>query len=134
MFDNLRHSRAWQILLIATIMLLVPLMADISERVSTLHRMHQENGRLTHELEAALAENDLLLARLEDVNGQAYLEQWARTEARMTLPGDVAFIPLLPEVAKPTFPSFENRLIRPQPSTSIAEQWRRFFLKDASQE
>jgi hypothetical protein len=105
-------------------------MADISGRMSTLHRMHQEKARLTHELEMAYAEHDVLLARLELVSDDAYVERWARVDARMTMPGDIAFIPLAPEDIRPTFPSLETRFTRPRPESSIAEQWRRFFLAD----
>jgi cell division protein FtsB len=134
MIDKLRQSRGWQFLLVSSLILLIPLMADISGRMSTLHRMHQEKARLTHELEMASAEHDILLARLESVSDDAYVERWARVDARMTVPGDVAFIPLAPEDIRPTFTSFEKRLPRPQPETSIAEQWRRFFLEDESEQ
>jgi hypothetical protein len=80
----------------------------------------------------ASAEHDVLLARLESVSDDAYVERWARVDARMTMPGDIAFIPLAPEDIRPTFPSFETRPTRPRPESSIAEQWRRFFLADES--
>lgn len=132
MIDKLHQSRGWQLLLIVALVLLIPLMADISGRMSTLHSMHQEKAQITHELEEATAEHEILLARLEYVNSDAYLERWARAEARMTLPGEVAFIPIFSEDVRPTFPALARRLSRPRPSTSIAEQWRRFFLEDAA--
>jgi cell division protein FtsB len=130
MIKKLQESKSWQLLLISALILLMPLLVDVNGRISVIRRMRQEETRLEQELTQAQAERDALQEQLEFVASDAYLEQWARVEARMTLPGQVVIIPLQTEPGEPTqtgsfFPAAP-------PATSIPEQWRSLFFGNDS--
>jgi cell division protein FtsB len=132
MIEGLRESRGWQLLLIAALILIVPLMVDINGRIGVIRRMRQEETRLEGELAEVQAEHAALQAELEFVASDAYLEQWARIDARMTQPGEVAIIPLIAEPSAQMAPAPESSPSRTAPPLSIPEQWHRLFFDDAA--
>jgi cell division protein FtsB len=130
--EKLRDSRGWQLLIITSLILVVPLMADINGRIGVLRRMHQQQTQLNQELTQAQADREALKARLQFVIGAEYLEQWARIEARMTQPGEVAVIPLY---AESTQSETSASTADPSPvdtSPSASEQWHRLFFDAAT--
>ncbi len=131
MIQKLRESRSWQLLLIAALILLMPLIVDINGRISVIRRMHQEKSRLQQELIKVQTEQETLQAQLEFVASDAYLEQWARVDARMTKPGEIAIIPLTAGPPEQAAPALENPLFPAASDPSIPEQWRRLFFGDA---
>jgi cell division protein FtsB len=129
MIQKLRESRGWQLLIIAGLILLMPLIVDINGRISVIRRMHQEQARLQQELADIQAEQEALQTQLDFVASDAYLEQWARVDARMTRPGEVAIIPAPAHASEQTTPDLENDLFpATDPPPSIPEQWRRLFF------
>lgn len=130
--EKLHESRGWQLLLIAVLILILPLMVDINRRMSIIRRMRQEEARLEKELAEVQAEHEALQRQLEFVVTDAYLEQWARVDARMTQPGEVPIIPLIIEPSEGTAPGLEGSSPRTGTSTSIPEQWHRLFFGDAA--
>ena len=129
MMDKLRESRSWQLLFMTTLILLVALMADVSGRLSVLYRVNQKEAHLTLQRDEALVEQDMLAAQLEYVNGDAYLEKWARGEARLSRPGDVAVIPLLEGKTRKRFTALDDVPSLGGTPSSVSEQWRRFFFE-----
>jgi cell division protein FtsB len=130
--EKLRDSRGWQLLIITSLILVVPLMADINGRIGILRRMHQQEARLNQELTQAQAEREALKARLQFVSGDEYLEQWARVEARMTQPGEVAIIPLYPESTQSETSASTTDSSPTDTSPSTSEQWHRLFFDAAT--
>jgi cell division protein FtsB len=130
--EKLSESRGWQLLLIAVLILILPLMVDINRRMGILRRMHQEEARLEKELVGVQAEHEVLQRQLEFVATDAYLEQWARVDARMTQPGEVSIIPLTIEPSEGAEPGSEGDSPRTATSPSIPEQWHRLFFDDAA--
>ena len=128
MIKKLQESKSWQLLLISALILLMPLLVDVNGRISVIRRMRQEETRLEQELTQAQAERDALQEQLEFVASDAYLEQWARVEARMTLPGQVVIIPLQTEPGEPT--QTGSFFTAAPPPLSIPEQWHRLFFGD----
>lgn len=122
MIEKLSESRGWQILFIVVLVLVVPLTVDINNRISVIRGMHHREVQLQHELTAAQKEHAVLESQLEFVNSDTYLEWWARVEARMTRPGEVAFIPLISDAN----PSHNNA------SSSSPEQWYQPFKKETT--
>jgi cell division protein FtsB len=128
MIIKLRNSRGWQIALVTTVVLFAVLVSDVSGRMSILRRMHHENGRLSQELAQAREERDALQAGLRFVKSDAYLDEWARVEARLTQPGEVAIIPMaadqiqLPQFGEDPTSSEEET------STPTPDQWHRLFF------
>jgi cell division protein FtsB len=130
--EKLRESKSWQFLLIAALILVVPLIVDINQRVSDIHRKRQELARLDGDLAEVKAEHEALQEELEFVNSDAYLEQWARTDARMSRPGEVIIIPLPAGSSKQMDTELENDSSRTNDEPSIPEQWHRLFFENAS--
>jgi cell division protein FtsB len=128
--EKLYDSRGWQLLLIAALILVVPLTVDINRRMGVIRRMRQEEALFIQELANVQQEHEALQAELEFVRSDGYLEQWARVEARMTLPGEVAVIPLLAESSDPLAPESENSPPPNDAARPIDEQWHRLFFDE----
>jgi len=128
MIKKLRNSRGWQLALVTTVVLFAVLVSDVSGRMSILRRMHQEKGRLSQELAQARDERDSLRVALRSVKSDAYLDEWARVEARLTQPGEVAIIPMAADQIQ--LPQFGEKPTssEEQKSTPTPDQWRRLFF------
>ena len=131
MIQKLRESRNWQLVLIATLIILMPLIADINGRISVIQRIHREKARLEQELSQVQTEQTTLQAQLEFVASDTYLEQWARVDARMTKPGETIIIPLTSTPPGQAAPALENPIFPAASAPSIPEQWRSLFFGDA---
>jgi cell division protein FtsB len=132
MIEKLRESRSWQLFIITTLILIVPLLADINGRLSIMRRMRLEEVRLGQELSEAQAEHEALEAQLEWVTQEAYLEQWARVNARMSLPGEVAIIPFSPQQVEQAASAVESNPSPEDTSPAISEQWLRLFFDETT--
>lgn len=130
MIEKLRDSRGWQLLTIIALILIVPLLADINGRLGIMRRMRQEEARLSQELAEAQAEHEALQAELEAVTQEAYLEQWARVYARMSLPGEVAIIPFSPDQSEPATSALDSNSSSEDASVAVSEQWLRLFFDE----
>jgi hypothetical protein len=106
-------------------------MADINGRIGVLRRMHQQQALLNQELAQARAEREALEKQLQFVTSDAYLEQWARVEARMARPGEVAIIPLYQGQTQPATSASEASP-SPDAALSTSQQWHRLFFDDAT--
>ena len=131
MIEKLHESRGWQFLLIAALILVVPLIADVNRRMGDIRRMHQKETELEQELTAVQAEQEALQEQLEYVNSDAYVEEWARVEARMTLTDEVAIVPVITEPTQQTG-SAEGPSPPGDTSSSISNEWRSLFFDDAT--
>jgi len=129
--EKLRESRGWQFLLIAALILVVPLIADVNRRMGDIRRMHQKEAELEQELTAVQAEQEALQEELEYVNSDAYVEEWARVEARMTLTDEVAIVPVITEPPQQT-ESAESPSPPGDTSSSIPKEWHSLFFDDAT--
>jgi cell division protein FtsB len=128
--EKLYESRGWQLLLIAVLILIVPLTVDINRRMGIIRRMRREEALFAQELTRVQTEHEALQTRLEYVKSDDYLEEWARVEARMMLPDEVAIIPLLAESSNPIAPQHESSPPAEDTSLSIDEQWHRLFFDE----
>ena len=129
MINRLRNSRGWQIALVTSVVLFAVLVSDVSGRMSILRRMHQEKTRLSQELALAHLEHESLRADLRSVQSDGYLDEWARVEARLTRPGEVAIIPVVADqVQLPQF-GLEPTPDEEENATSNPDQWRHLFFE-----
>ncbi len=71
------------------------------QQLSLAQQMRAEEKRLEHWVATEQARNDDLAEQLEYVRSDEYVECWARTEARMVRPGEVAVVPLANPVTEP---------------------------------
>jgi hypothetical protein len=95
-------------------------------RLATVRQMRQDEARSSQEVVAEQARQaDLKLLR-SYVASDAYVEHWARVEARMTKPGEVAVIPVAPASAQlnatPSVPA--------SAPPTIADEWWAVFFDD----
>ncbi len=132
MIEKFSESRGWQVLVILALVLIVPLTVDINNRISVIRGMRQKEGQLQHELATARKEHAGLEAQLEFVKSDTYLEWWARVEARMTRPGEVAFIPLLKESTDQEGPASDAYPWLKDLSSSAPEQWYQPFKDETT--
>ena len=132
MIEKLRESKSWQFLLIAALILILPLMVDITGRIGIIQRMHEEKVRLGQEITEKEAEHQALQERLDFVAGDTYLEQWARVDARMSLPGEVAAIPLHDAGVEETSATQQDSLAPGDDADSISQQWHQLFFDDTT--
>ena len=70
-----------------------------AQQVALSRQLEAEEARLEEAVATAQARNDELAALSEYVRTDAYVEEWARVNAKMTKPGEVLVIP--PPVAEP---------------------------------
>jgi hypothetical protein len=130
--EKLRESKSWQFLLIAALILILPLMVDITGRIGIIQRMHEEKTRLEQEIAAKETEHQALQEQLDFVASDTYLEQWARVDARMSLPGQVAAIPLYDEKIEEMSLTKQARLDPGADADSISQQWHELFFDDTT--
>lgn len=95
------------------------------------NRMHTEAQRLEAEVDAAAARNEDLVATLEYVQTDEYVEQWAREEARLARPGEVVVIPLEEPEAPTVREAEEGATPMPTPKPLWAKVWVALFGPDS---
>ncbi len=131
MIEKLRESKSWQFLLIAALILILPLMVDVTGRIGVIQRMHEEKVRLEQEIAAKETEHQTLEERFGWVTSDVYLEQWARVDARMSLPGEVVVIPLHDEQVERSLTG-QGKHASKSDADPIAQQWHQLFFDDAT--
>jgi len=115
----------WQRLApVLIVLVLVPVVIAFNARLATVRQMRQDEARLSQEVVAEQARQADLKLLQSYVASDAYVEHWARVEARMAKPGEVAVIPVAPASAQlnaaPSAPASA-------PPTIVDEWWAVFF-------
>ncbi len=119
------HLLWWQRLSpVLIVLILVPVGIAFNARLATIRQMRQDEARLSQEVSAEQARQANLKLLQGYVASDAYVEHWARVEARMSKPGEVAVIPVAPASAQvnAALPAPAN-----VPSTIMDEWWAVFF-------
>jgi hypothetical protein len=103
---------------------LAPVVISFNARLATIRQIREDEARLGEQVSVEQVRHDDLLALRSYVASDAYVEHWARVQARMTKPGEVAVIPLAPtslpaETAPPPAAG--------APATIMDEWWAVFF-------
>ena len=105
------------------------LIVDLGRRTTAGYYVSQAEKNLKTEIRAELALKQELIERLEYVKTDAFVEQWAREQARMVRPGDRPLI-----IVTPAAPSGEPFVVQPPNAASSTEPvpnwhhwWRLFF-------
>jgi len=89
----LNSKRLW---LAAVVVLIVPLVAGFNERLSMSRRLFEEEARLQQQIDIERARLEFLQGYQALVGSNAYVEWWARVQARMTKPGEITVVPQSP--------------------------------------
>jgi len=119
------HMVWWQRLSpVLIVLMLVPVAIAFNARLATIRQMRQDEARLSQDVAAEQARQADLKLLQSYVASDAYVEHWARVEARMAKPGEVAVIPVAPASAQlnaaPSAPASA-------PPTIVDEWWAVFF-------
>jgi cell division protein FtsB len=119
------HTVWWQRLApVLIVLVLVPVAIAFNARLATVRQMRQDEARLSQEVVAEQARQADLKLLQSYVASDAYVEHWARVEARMAKPGEVTVIPIAPAGAQlnaaPSIPASA-------PPTIVDEWWAVFF-------
>jgi hypothetical protein len=91
------------------------LTADFNQRLGLNRRIGADEQTLEQEVAAAEAHRADLLAQIEYAQTDAYVERWARYEAKMIKPGEVLVVPL-------ALPPSEAQVAAPPP-TPTPQPW-----------
>jgi len=83
-------KRLW---LIVVGLLAVPLIVSFNGRLSMSRQLFEEESRLQRQIETEQARSAFLRQFQTLVNSDAYVEWWARVQARMTKPGEISIVP-----------------------------------------
>ncbi len=106
------------------LLMIVPLAIGFNARLSTLQRLHQDEARLKQTIADEQARQADLVALQNYVMSDAYVEQWARVNARMIKPGEVSVIP----IASTLSPSDSVAPAPQQAPETIADEWWTLFF------
>ena len=113
---------------VVVLLVVVPVAIGFNARLATVRQLRQDEARLRQAVATEqLRQTDLQSLRAY-VASDAYVEHWARAEARMTRPGEVAVIPIAPT-------SSQINSSGPAPASapaSILEEWWSVFFDDSS--
>lgn len=82
----------WAAVLI--LLMIVPVAISFNARLATIRQMRQDEARLKQAVATEQTRQANLKLLRSYVASDAYVEHWARVNARMTQPGQVAVIPI----------------------------------------
>ena len=110
----------WALITVAMLLLAI----NFNARLATMRQMSQDETRLKESVKLEEAHQVTLNAMRDYVASDSYVEHWARVEARMVKPNEVAMIPVAPRVAQAAAsPAPPARA----PATILDEWWSLFF-------
>ena len=105
------------------------LIIDLGRRTTAGYYVSQAEKNLQAEIRAELARKQRLIERLEYVKTDAFVEQWAREQARMVRPGDRPLILVTPAAPheEPFAAQPPNAAGATGPAPNWHHWWRLFF-------
>jgi len=107
------------------------LMWGFAQQIALARQMRMEEQRLEELVAAGQARHEELVGRAEYVRSDEYVEHWARAEARMARPGEVAVVVLADEGEEPAAKAAPT--LTPEPETrSFWARLRGVFLRRSS--
>jgi cell division protein FtsB len=105
---------------------------DFSGRISASQPLQAAYDRVQDEIHQLRLEQAQLIEQRDYVRSDAYVAQWARSEGRMTLPGEILIIPVpsgvtVAQVAPVSAPLFEDLQTTPEEPDTWLLWWTLFF-------
>jgi cell division protein FtsB len=97
------------------------------QQLTLARQMQAEEARLVQAVATEQASNDALAAQLEYTKSDEYVEHWARAEAKMARPGEVAVVPLVDATAEPAADAQPTPAPEPAARSFWAELWELVF-------
>lgn len=104
---------------------------NFSSRISEGQPLQEAYNRVVAEIGSLQAEHARLTALRDQVLGDAYVEQWARSDGKMVLPGEVLIIPVpsrstVEATPEPQF-NFDTAAVPPSQPQPWLLWWQIFF-------
>jgi cell division protein FtsB len=122
-----RNRLATLVAIVAVIAIVGTIVWGFAQQLALARQMRDEENRLALAVATERARNDELVAKLEYVQSNAYVEEWARTEARMAKPGEVVVV-LVDETADESTTEAEpSPSPEPEDQSLWAELWELVF-------
>jgi cell division protein FtsB len=103
------------------------LLWGFGQQIVRARQMQAEEAQLERAVEAKQAYHNELVAQLEYVRSDEYVEQWAREDAKMTRPGEVLVVALEDPDEKPTDDVSSTSTTESQPQPFWVEWWELIF-------
>jgi cell division protein FtsB len=98
-----------------------------AQQLALARQMRDEEERLARAVATEQARHEELTAQLEYVQSDEYVEEWARTEARMSKPGEVVVVIVDKVEAETTAETAPSPASEPEEQPFWAELWELVF-------
>ncbi len=98
------------------------------QQVVRARQMRAEEVRLEQAVAAKQAYHDELIAQLEYVRSDEYVEQWAREDAKMARPGEIVVIVLDDTDTEQEVDATPTPTPEPEPKSFWVELWELIFI------
>jgi hypothetical protein len=92
-------SRGWVLVAVVAAILI---MGDLNQRMAEARRIERESRIAETQVASLEAENSRLRTQMAAATSGVLVEQWARGEAGMVLPGERLLVPVDPAAGTPT--------------------------------
>lgn len=96
---------------------------DFSGRITASQPLLQAHERVQDEIEALREEQASLIRERDYVRSDAYVAQWARSEGRMILPGELLVIPVPSGIEPATTPAPIVPVVPIQTAPDTPDNW-----------
>jgi cell division protein FtsB len=106
------------------LLMIVPVAISFNARLVTIRQMRQDEASLEQAVTTEQARQADLRSLQGYVASEAYVEHWARANARMTRSGEVAVVPVAPGSSQANLPAPAPASV---PASILDEWWAVFF-------
>jgi cell division protein FtsB len=113
--DCMMKARIWsrRASIVVGLIVLVAMVMDFNSRMARLTHLRTQKGNEEQHLIELKLTRALLQEQIAYVSSDAAVEEWAREEGRMMLPGDIAVVPLPDASFVPE--TIEDEVVYPEP-------------------
>ena len=135
-----QYLASLQLMFTVTLALGMLLAFQFAKRIADSRPLHKEYEQTRAEVNELEIERSQLRDELAFIQSDDFVEIWARTEARMLLPGDVFVFPIYPETeaiteSPPVSETTQNERVKSVPkvideASSNWQLWKQLFFDD----
>jgi len=116
-----------QIIVLGLVVIIVLLMMDLNSRLSELFRLSSERDKIQTQVIELKQTRQILITQVAYATSELAVEEWARVEGHMALPGDNVIIPLPPGDVTPLPVQMPTPTIQPLDNWEV---WQILFFGD----
>ncbi len=120
--ENAPPERSNRWIAIVAVVVLFLLLGELWRRIGQASELGQLERRLDVQVTALSSQSAGLATEIASARSDESVERWARSEAKMALPGEVLVQPVTPISAAPAAPA-EDALPPPLPNWRIWWEW-----------